>query len=119
MNGYESDIDLQNLRFTGDIPAANNIGNFGVATSGPEGYVLTLIPPLTTYRVGLELRVLFDGPLTQPQIEVDNQIPIPLRKYENGALQDLLPEDINEVRVYSLRFDGSAFQVDVPLAFEP
>lgn len=115
IGGYQSDVDLQDINFVGDFPAENSIGGFGVTTGANDDYELELDPPLTEYRIGLELKVKFNhANVGAARINVNQRGIIPLMKVVDGNLEDLAPGDIDEIKLNTIKFDGACFQVDIP-----
>ncbi|MEO9870345.1 MAG: hypothetical protein ABJQ69_03520 [Ekhidna sp.] len=117
--GYQSDTNLENLRFIGNLPIENSLGGFGITSGDDDNYQLLLDPPLTTYRLGLALNVKFnhinEG---QSTISVNQLAAIPLKKLVDGQLENLEAEDIDQTSLYTLKFDGDYFQVDLPTVTE-
>lgn len=115
IGGYQSDVDLQDINFVGDFPAENSIGGFGVTTGVNDDFELELDPPLTEYRIGLELKVQFNhANVGDARINVNQKGVIPLMKVVDGNLEDLAPGDIDDIRLNTIKFDGACFQVDIP-----
>ncbi len=115
IGGYQSDVNLQDIGFVGDFPIENSLGGFGITTGNSDDFELALDPPLTEYRIGLELQIRFNHPNAgDARINVNQLGVIPLMKVVDGILEDLKPGDLDIVRLYTLKFDGACFQVDVP-----
>lgn len=111
--GYESDLDLNNLRLLGDFPIEHSLGGHGIANSEKTNrYTLTLNPPITHYRIGLTLNVIFsetnDDSAT---LNVDDQGEITIKKIVEDTLVDLSKKNIVAGKVYLLAFDGEVFQI--------
>lgn len=112
MSGYQSDVNFENLRVIGDLPVENTLGGFGITTGLTDDYELTLDPPITRYRKGLPLKVRFNHANTGlVRINVDEQGLVPVMKIVDGALVDILPGELNTIRIYNLINDGASFQV--------
>lgn len=110
--GYDSDVNLQNIEFVGDFPLENSLGGFGLSTGATNNYILTLDPPLTQYRIGMPFQVKFNVVNTgAATLNVDGNGAIPLKKIVNGALVDVVANDINTTRVFFLVYDGTVMQV--------
>lgn len=111
--GYESDLDLNNVRLLGDFPIEHSLGGHGIANSPQQNkYTVTLNPPITQYRTGLPLHVIFAVPNTDSAtLNVNNQGEIVLKKIDGEVLVNLAADDIIPGRVYILVYDGQCFQV--------
>ncbi|MFY0689142.1 MAG: hypothetical protein JXQ90_18375 [Cyclobacteriaceae bacterium] len=114
-SGYQSDADLQDIQFIGDIPVDNTVGGYGLAAGQNDDFELNLDPPLTAYRDGLELQVRFDqSNVGDTRINVNQLGLVPLVKPHNGQLLELNANDLDDTRVYTLIYDGALFQVNIP-----
>lgn len=117
--GYESDLDLNNVKLIGDFPIEHSLGGHGIANSPqPNKYNVTLNPPITHYRIGMPLHIIFAAANTNSAtLNVNNQGEITLKKIasefelDGDGLTDLYPGDLVIGRVYLLVFDGQFFQV--------
>lgn len=112
MNGYQSDVNLQNINYVGNFPLENSIGGYG-GTSGVAGsYLLTLYPPISAYKTGMCLQVQFH--VANPgasTLSVDGLGNVPLRKVDSAGIMDLEASDIRTGQIHILVYDGTAFQV--------
>ena len=105
-------LDLSEIPLVGDIPLENNIGGFGQTTGGTDNFILTLNTPISQYRVGMHLQVIFNHANTGvTTLNIDGQGVVPLKKIVGAALVDLDANDLNLTGVYDLVFDGTCFQV--------
>ncbi|MDO9184451.1 MAG: hypothetical protein Q7W13_00450 [Bacteroidia bacterium] len=111
--GYDSDLNLNNVRLLGDFPIEHSLGGHGIADSQETNkYNLTLNPPITHYRIGLTLNVIFSVTNEDSAtINVDNQGEIAIKKIIEDVLVDVSKKDIVVGKVYLLVFDGQAFQI--------
>lgn len=111
--GYESDLDLNNVKLLGDFPIEHSLGGHGIANSQESNnYILTLTPPITHYRIGLTLNVIFSVTNEDSAtLNVNNQGGIIIKKVVEDILVDLAQNDIVVGKVYLLVFDGQAFQI--------
>ncbi len=99
--GYQTDI----------VPA----DRFGQTSGVANSYLLVLTPPLSAYTTGLQVEVKFHLPNAPgATIDVDGLGPIPLQKESGGILVPLDAADLNTDKIYTLLFDGNAFQVPIP-----
>ncbi|MGQ0827926.1 MAG: hypothetical protein ACT4ON_05990 [Bacteroidota bacterium] len=111
--GYDSDLNLNNVKLIGDFPIEHSLGGHGIADNQETNkYILTLTPPITHYRIGLTLNVIFsvtnEGSAT---LNVNNQGEITIQKVIEDRLVDLDKKDIVVEKVYLLVFDGRVFQI--------
>lgn len=111
--GYDSDLNLNNVKLLGDFPIEHSLGGHGIANNQETNkYILTLTPPITHYRIGLTLNVIFS--VTNEEnatLNVNNQGEITIKKVVEDVLVDLAKNDIVVGKVYLLVFDGQAFQI--------
>lgn len=119
IGGYQSDLNLNDIRYVGNFPLANSLGGTGTTTGNSEAYALSLSPKLTEgNRPGLVLHVRFhrenDGNAT---LNVDGQGALPLTKVDaGGALVALEANDLAPGRFYLLVADGTQWQVAAGIA---
>lgn len=111
--GYDSDLNLNNVKLLGDFPIEHSLGGHGIAeTSETNKYNLTLTPPITHYRIGLTLNVIFsvtnEGSAT---LNVNNQGEITIQKVIEDRLVNLDKKDIVVEKIYLLVYDGQVFQI--------
>ncbi len=111
--GYDSDLNLNNVRLLGDFPIEHSLGGHGIADSQETNkYILTLNPPITQYRIGLTLNVIFSVTNEESTtLNVNNQGEITIKKIVEDVLVDLAKKDIVVGKVYLLVFDGQVFQI--------
>jgi hypothetical protein len=117
--GYESDLNLNNVKLIGDFPIEHSLGGHGIGNSPqPNKYNVTLNPPITQYRIGMPLHIIFAVANTgSATLNINNQGEIPLKKVaselwvDGDGLMDIEAGDILPGRVYILVFDGQFFQV--------
>ena len=117
--GYESDLDLNNVKLIGDFPIEHSLGGYGIAElSEKNKYSITLNPVITQYRIGMPLHIIFaTGNYSSVTLNVSNVGEIQLKKksadisISGDSLEDLAAGDIIAGRVYILVFDGQCFQV--------
>lgn len=111
--GYESDLNLNNVRLAGDLPIEHSIGGYSIADSQQANkYRLTLTPPITQYRAGLPLHILF--PLTNTDsatLNVNNKGEILIKKLVGDTLVNLASGDIVVGKVYIVIYNGQYFQI--------
>jgi len=111
IGGYQSDVNLNDINYVGDFPADHSLGGYGIAT-GTNGYVLTLIPPLSQYRDGQRLEVKFQNANTGASlINVNGKGDVPIKKVVDNNLVDVDPNDLKANQQYILIYDGATFQV--------
>jgi hypothetical protein len=88
-------------------PAVFNAGTYGTV-SGTNTYVLTLVPPLTSYQTGMVITVLFTNANTGPStLNINGLGAIDIRK--NGVA--LVANDIAANSFVTLLFDGTYFNI--------
>lgn len=105
MSGYESDIDLNDVNFVGDFPLQNNVGDYGVAT-GTNDYLLVLDPPLTSLRIGMELKVAFQNPNTTiGTLDTNGTGAKPLKKMVAGVKTDIAAGNLSN-KICIILWDG-------------
>lgn len=111
--GYDSDLNLNNVRLLGDFPIEHSLGGHGIAdTQETNKYILTLNPSITHYRIGLTLNVIFSVTNEDSAtLNVNNQGDITIKKVVEDVLVDLAKKDIVVGKVYLLVFDGQSFQI--------
>ncbi|MGE0638497.1 MAG: hypothetical protein AB7P01_18800 [Bacteroidia bacterium] len=117
--GYESDLDLNNVKLIGDFPIEHSLGGHGIANSPQANkYTVALHPAITQYRIGMPLHIIFAVANTgSATLNVNNQGEIVLKKIasefelDGDGLTDIDAGDITPGRVYLLVFDGQFFQV--------
>ena len=118
--GYDSDLNLNDVKLIGDFPIEHSLGGHGIANSPQANkYTVTLSPAITHYRVGMPLHIIFAvGNTTSATLNVNNQGEILLKKISgelsvgnSDSLTNLTAGDIIPGRVYILVFDGQCFQV--------
>lgn len=117
--GYQSDFNLNNVKLIGDFPIEHSLGGHGIGNSPqPNKYNVTLTPPITQYRIGMPLHIIFAVANTgSATLNVNDQGEIPLKKVagelmvDGDGLMDIEAGDIMPGRVYILVFDGQFFQV--------
>ncbi len=112
--GYQSDLTLNSIRGTGNIPIENSLGGYGVTIgNGVNLYYVLLTPRLIApYKTGLPLNIYFHKPNTgASQINIDRKGLVPLKKFDGTELVDLESGDIQTGVIYTLVFDGTVFQV--------
>lgn len=117
--GYDSDLNLNNVKLIGDFPIEHSLGGHGIADSSQKNkYTVTLHPAITQYRIGMPLHIIFAmANIGSATLNVNNQGEILLKKKSNElsidgeTLEDLTAGDIIPGRVYILVFDGQYFQV--------
>lgn len=111
--GYDSDLNLNNVKLLGDFPIEHSLGGHGIADNQETNkYILTLTPPITHYRIGLTLNVIFSVTNEESAtLNVNNQGEIAIKKVVEDILVDLAKKDIVVGKVYLLVFDGQAFQI--------
>ncbi|MBI2775639.1 hypothetical protein HYX58_06540 [Candidatus Dependentiae bacterium] len=111
IGGYQSDVNLNDIKYVGDFPADHSLGGYGIAI-GTNGYVLTLNPVLSQYRDGLTLEVKFQNTNTGASlINVNGKGNVPIKKIVDNNLVDVEPNDLKANQQYILIFDGTVFQV--------
>lgn len=112
-NGYESDLNLNNVKLLGDFPIEHSLGGHSIANSSqPNKFIVALNPPITHYRLGLPLHIIFPHTNTgSVTINVDNQGEINVRKIVGDTLFNLSANDIIPNKVYILIYDGQSFQI--------
>ncbi|GAA0892655.1 hypothetical protein GCM10009122_23340 [Fulvivirga kasyanovii] len=111
IGGYQSDLDLQKVKYVGDFPVENSLGGFGETTGTGNNYQLALNPPISKYREGLPLEVKFHAVNTgTATLNVDGKGAVPLKKISNGVLVPLEAGDI-KAAIHYLVYDGTSFQV--------
>ncbi len=111
--GYESDLNLNNIKLLGDFPIEHSLGGYGIAQMiEPDRYAVTLNPVLTQYRDGIPLNIVFSetnqGSAT---LNINNKGDIPLKLVSDNQLLDFLPGQIFPGKVYSMIKKGDFFQV--------
>jgi len=111
--GYDSDLNLNNVRLLGDFPIEHSLGGYGIANNQqPNKYRVTLNPPITQYRIGLPLHIIFPATNTDSiTLNVNNQGEITVRKIVGDLLVNLSADDILPGKVYILVYDGQYFQI--------
>lgn len=111
--GYESDLNLNNVKLLGDLPIEHSLGGNAIAQSqGANKYKAALTPPIAEYRIGLPLHITF--PVTNTDsatLNVDNKGEILIKKFIGDMLINLSAEDIIVGRVYILVYNGQCFQI--------
>lgn len=111
IGGYQSDVNLNDIKYVGDFPAEHSLGGYGIAT-GTNGYILALNPPLSQYRDGQRLEVKFLNTNTGASlINVNGKGNIPIKKVVDNNLVDVEPNDLKANQQYILIYDGAVFQV--------
>lgn len=111
IGGYQSDVNLNDIKYVGDFPADHSLGGYGVAT-GTNGYVLTLNPPLLQYRDGQRLEVKIQNTNTGASlINVNGKGNVPIKKVVDNNLVDVEPNDLKANQQYIFIYDGAVFQV--------
>lgn len=111
IGGYQSDVNLNDVKYVGDFPAEHLLGGYGIAT-GTNGYILTLNPPLTQYRDGQKIEVKFQNTNTGASlINVNGKGNVPIKKVVDNNLVDVEPNDLKANQQYILMYDGTVFQV--------
>ena len=112
MSGYQSDINLDNLRFVGDFPIEHSIGGYGQTSGVNDAYSVQLQPAISQYRVGMPLQIQFHHSNTgAATLNVNDRGAIPLVKIAGDTLTPLQANDLNTVSMYMLLYDGTHFQV--------
>lgn len=111
--GYESDLNLNNVKLLGDLPVEHSLGGHAIADSQQANkYKVTLAPPITQYRIGLPLHITF--PVTNTDsttLNVDNKGEVLMKKLSGDMLVNLSAGDIVAGRVYILVYNGQCFQI--------
>ncbi len=117
IGGYESDVDLNDLRLIEDFPADKLQGGFGTTTGGASAFQLELTPALSEYKKGLLLSVRFHRQNSgTASLNVDGLGAVFMKKVVLGpnnkpAFADPEQGDLNNLSVYLLLFDGFRFQI--------
>lgn len=113
MAGYESDLNLNNVKLSGNLPVEHSLGGHSIAESQQVNkYKVTLIPPITQYRPGLPLHIIF--PVTNTNsatLNVDSKGEIIIKKLMGDTLVNLSAGDIVVGKVYILIYNGQYFQI--------
>lgn len=111
--GYESDLNLNNVKLLGDLPIEHSLGGHAIAESQVANkYVVTLNPLITQYRISLTLHIVFPFTNTDSAtLNVDNKGEIIIKKIIGQDLVNLAPGDIVIGKVYILVFNGQFFQI--------
>lgn len=112
--GYESDINLNNVPLIGDFPVKHNIGGFGIAT-GINNYEVHLNTPITSYRQGLHIIVIFQSPNSGPcNLKVDSAPIAEIKKIVDGEMVDLSAGDILSNIPYPLVYNEQILLLQSP-----
>lgn len=111
--GYESDLNLNNVKLLGDLPVEHSLGGHAIAESQQVNkYKVVLSPPIMQYRIGLPLHITF--PVTNTDsatLNVDNKGEVLIKKLTGDALINLSSGDIVVGKVYILIYNGQYFQI--------
>jgi hypothetical protein len=111
--GYESDLNLSNVKLLGDFPIEHSLGGYGIAQMlEPDRYAVTLNPAINQYRDGTPLNIVFpETNQGSPTLNINNKGDIPLKLVSDIQLLDFLPGQILPGKVYSMIKKGDFFQV--------
>jgi citrate lyase gamma subunit len=111
--GYESDLNLNNVKLLGDFPIEHSLGGYGIAQMlEPDKYAVTLNPAINQYRDGTPLNIVFpETNQGSPTLNINNKGDIPLKLVSDIQLLDFLPGQILPGKVYSMIKKGDFFQV--------
>lgn len=111
--GYDSDLNLNNVKLLGDFPIEHSLGGHGIADSQEANkYTVTLTPPITQYRTGMPLNVIFN--ITNEDsatLNVNNKGEVIIKKIVEDTLVNLSSKDLVVGKVYLLVYDGQFFQL--------
>lgn len=111
--GYDSDLNLNNVRLLGDFPIEHSLGGHGIADSQETNkYTVTLTPPITQYRTGMPLHIIFNVTNEDSTtLNVNNKGEVIIKKIGEDSLVNLSPKDLVVGKVYLLVYDGQYFQL--------
>ncbi|MBI1782511.1 MAG: hypothetical protein HYR66_14290, partial [Sphingobacteriales bacterium] len=111
--GYESDLNLNNVKLLGDFPIEHSLGGYGIAQMiEPDRYAVTLNPSINQYRDGTPLNIVFpETNQGSPTLNINNKGDITLKLVSDVQLLDFLPGQILPGKVYSMIKKGDFFQV--------
>lgn len=111
--GYDSDLNLNNIKLLGDFPIEHSLGGYGIVESQlTNKYKITLSPPITQYRIGLPLHIVFPVTNTDSStLNVDNKGEVIIKKLIGDMLVNLSAGDIIPGKVYILVYNGQCFQI--------
>lgn len=111
--GYDSDLNLNNVKLLGDFPIEHLLGGYGIAQMiENDRYVVTLNPAITQYRDGIPLNIVFlETNQGSSTLNINGKGDIPLKLVSDIQLLDFLPGQIFPGKVYSMVKKGDFFQV--------
>lgn len=111
--GYDSDLNLNNVKLLGDFPIEHSLGGHGIADSQEiNKYTVTLFPAITQYRIGMPLHIIFNATNDDSAtLNVNNKGEVVIKKIVEAALVDLASNDLVAGKVYLLVYDGQYFQL--------
>ena len=114
--GYQSDLDIENIRLTGNLPLNSTDGGYGVTSGSDNNYLLTLDPPLLRYEAGLSFQVVFHETNTgDATLNINGLGALPIRVNSDNSLTDVVANDLAPSVIYEIKLDGNAFQLIAPI----
>ena len=113
--GYQSNIRLDELVFTGNVPLQYSQGDFGTAV-GTGDYTLSLKPAISNYTNGMTIKTVFTASNTGAvSLNVNEQGAVPVRYAAGGLLIDYAENELLTDRVYVLTYLNGIFQIVNPM----